>query len=293
MGLHNREYMRSPNPDPSQDGRPMLITLIIINIFNYFVFKIPGGSSQLALDITAGEFSASNLFQLASAGFAHGEFWHLFFNMWGLYLFGQLVTPYVSRWKFFIIYLAGAVSGNLLYYITHFNAGGGCLGASGAVCAVMVAAAMLEPNRRFTLLFLPFSPIKTTTLVICYTVMEVLMLMGNRNEGVAHLAHLGGFIGGYIVMKILFYKTRLAWDPLNFIKLPPMPSPGSAKTARPQPDSTFNGSGNTAFGNSNAPVTQRELDALLDKLSREGINSLSPHEFERLKKARRQMRGEE
>ena len=273
----------------------MLITLIIINIFNFFIFRTPqNGSSQLALDITAGQITLSNIFQLVSAGFAHGDFWHLFFNMWGLYLFGQLVTPYVSRGKFLIIYLAGAVSGNLLYYVIHLNSGGGCLGASGAICAVMVAAAMLEPNRRFTLLFLPFSPIKTTTLVICYTVMEILMLMGNRDEGVAHLAHLGGFIGGYIVMKILFYKTRLPWDPLNFINIPDIPSPGSAGSRRPQPDGTSAGAGNASSGsNSNAPVTQRELDALLDKLSREGINSLSPHEFERLKKARRQMRGEE
>ena len=286
MGLHNREYMRSPYPDPSQNGRPMLTALIIINIACYFLKLAP------ALKVN-GRFEIFQIIQLVTAGFAHADFFHLLFNMWGLYIFGQLVVPYVSKQRFLAIYLAGVISGNLLFYVLNFRSYASLVGASGGVCGMMIAAAMLEPNRRFTMLFLPFSPIKTTTLVICYTVMEVLMLMGNRNEGVAHLAHLGGFIGGYIVMKILFYKTRLAWDPLNFIKLPPMPSPGSAKTARPQPDSTFNGSGNTAFGNSNAPVTQRELDALLDKLSREGINSLSPHEFERLKKARRQMRGEE
>ncbi len=291
MGLHNREYMRSPNPDPTQDGRPMLITLIIINIFNYFVFKLPGGSSKLALDMNAGIFDPSNLFQIITAGFAHGDFWHLFFNMWGLYIFGQLVTPFVTRWKFLIIYLAGVVSGNLLYYLTHLNTSGGLLGASGAVCATMIAAAMLEPERRFTLLFLPFSPIKTTTLVICYTVMEVLMLMGNGGGGVSHLAHLGGFIGGYIAMKVIFFKTRLPWDPLSFIKIPEVQSSSGGSYRRPQQENGSSAPGSNS--SSNAPVTQRELDALLDKLSREGINSLSSYELERLKKARRQMRGEE
>ena len=212
--------------------------------------------------------------------------------MWGLYIFGQLVTPFVSKWTFFIIYLAGVVSGNLLYYFTHFNTSGGLLGASGAVCATMIAAAMLEPNRRFTMLFLPFSPIKTTTLVICYTVMEILMLIGNGGGGVSHLAHLGGFVGGYIAMKAIFFKTRLPWDPLSFIKIPEVQPSAGGSYRRPQPPPGASSSNNNS-DNSNAPVTQRELDALLDKLSREGINSLSPYELERLKKARRQMRGEE
>ena len=60
MGLHNREYMRSPFPEPGQDGRPMLITLIIVNIINYFLFKTPTGSSRLALDLIDG-FSAASV----------------------------------------------------------------------------------------------------------------------------------------------------------------------------------------------------------------------------------------
>ena len=136
------------------------------------------------------------------------------------------------------------------------------------------------------MLFMPFSPIKTTTLVICYTVLEVLMMLGKNGSGASHLIQLCGFAGGYILMKIL-YRSRLPWDPLRFVKMPDMP-----KFTTPQnPGSSA--SGNTSSSGKEAPVTQRELDALLDKLSREGINSLTQHELERLKKARRQMRGEE
>lgn len=279
MGLHNREYMRSPYPEPGNDGRQMLFTLIIINIVSFFLFK----TAPLALNMMNG-FQPINILQLISAGFTHFDFWHLFFNMWGLYIFGKLVTPYMTRQKFLMLYLAGSVTGNLVYMLTHLDGMGILLGSSGAVCAVMIAAAMLEPERRFVMLFLPFSPIKTTTLVICYTVLEVLMMLGNGGGGTSHLLHLCGFAGGYIMMKI-FYRSRLPWDPLRFVKMPEVP-----KFTTPPPSGK---SSADTSGNSDAPVTQRELDALLDKLSREGINSLSQHELERLKKARRQMRGEE
>ena len=110
------------------------------------------------------------------------------------------------------------------------------------------------------------------------------MLIGKSYSGISHLAHLGGFIGGYILIKII-YRSRLPWDPLRFVKMPEMPK------FTPPPAGEGAASSNSSSGD--APVTQRELDALLDKLSRDGINSLSPYELERLKKARRQMRGEE
>lgn len=282
MGLHNREYMRSPYPEPGNDGRQMLFTLIIINIISYFLFK----KTPLALDMRGG-FQPLNLLQLISAGFVHYDFWQLFFNMWGLYIFGKLVTPYMTRHKFLLLYLAGSVTGNLVYMLLHLHSTGFLLGSSGAVCAMMIAAAMLEPERRFVMIILPFSPIKTTTLVICYTVLEILMMLGKDGGGASHLIQLCGFAGGYVLMKI-FYRSRLPWDPLRFLKMPKMPN------FTPPPTSGKSSSGSSSNGSSsNAPVTQRELDALLDKLSREGINSLTPHELERLKKARRQMRGEE
>ena len=114
MGLHNREYMRSPYPEPGNDGRQMLFTLIIINIVSFFLFK----TAPLALNMMNG-FQPINILQLISAGFTHFDFWHLFFNMWGLYIFGKLVTPYMTRQKFLMLYLAGSVTGNLVYTLSN------------------------------------------------------------------------------------------------------------------------------------------------------------------------------
>ena len=126
------------------------------------------------------------------------------------------------------------------------------------------------------MLFLPFTPIKTSTLVICYTILEILTELVGAEAGVAHLAHLGGFVGGYLVVKLLLHG-RVAWDPFRR---------GRGSRPRPHewapPPRDVPGSGD--------PVSRRELDALLDKISRDGINSLSPQELARLKQAREEMR---
>ncbi len=277
MGIYDRDYMRSANREPG-NGKSALIAIIAINVMAFIFMRNP----DLALQ-TGNGFHLITLFQLVTAGFLHHGFGHIFFNMWGLYLFGTLVTPHISGKKFTALYLTGVITGNLLFWafaeITHTQAS--LVGASGAVCAVMAAAATLEPNRRFTMIFMPFNPLKTTTLVICYTVLDLLFFVFSPGGTVAHLAHLGGFLAGYVFMRILF-GNRLPWDPLQKlfsykkISFPPPPSASGSSS-----------------GNNSGRVTQKELDALLDKLSTSGINSLSPYELERLRKARKQMRGEE
>lgn len=276
MGLYDRSYMNNDQRHRA-NARGMLFTLIIINIFMF------SASRSLRLDYS-GHFEVNNLFQLVTAGFAHDGFGHIFFNMWGLYIFGSLVAPHLDNWKFLMLYLAGTVIGNTIFLLFNLNTPVILLGASGAVCAVMAAAAVLEPNRRFVMFLLPFGPIKTTTLVICYTALDMFYLVMGNNGNIAHLAHLGGFIGGYLLMKI-FFGNRLAWDPLRFRSTPRGPRVPRPEYTAPPPHPSSAGT--------NGKVSQHELDILLDKLSREGINSLSEYELERLRKARRQMRGEE
>lgn len=273
MSLYDREYMRQ-NRNPRQfGGGQAVLALIVINVVCFLLAR-PGTSlyEHLALTID-GKPGIGAILQVVTAGFLHASFGHLFFNMWGLYIFGKLVAPHVSGIKFILLYLIGAVTGNLLFLLCNLGGQIGIVGASGAVFAVMAAAATLEPDRKFVMIFMPFFPLKTTTLVICYTIMELLFV--RSSDGVAHLAHLGGFLGGYLTMRVYFGRN-LPWDPLRklFASRPRVVPPPSA-------------SGNTAR------VTQAEMDALLDKLSTQGINSLSEYELERLRKARRQMRGEE
>lgn len=282
MSLFDRSYMRPEQPRGGKpdDGSSMIWSLLLANVLVYLLF-----SSEVAtLALSWGGLRGFKVYQLVTAGFFHQDFSHIFFNMWGLYLFGKLVAPHLGSARFLILYLIGVVSGNLLFLLFNWNSTVPTylFGASGAVCAIMTAAAMLEPRRQFVLIFMPFFPLRTPTLVVSYTVLEILLQLSGSQSGVAHLAHLGGFLGGYLYLKILF-GARLPWDPFRRRVRPgdwkQPPSWGGESNSRPEP----------APGE--GPVSSHELDALLDKISRNGINSLTAHELARLRRAREEMRG--
>ncbi len=263
MSIYDRSYMRTNSPAPDHSRRPIWI-LIAINVALLFVdqFRV-----ELALDCSARGF---RIYQLLTAGFIHADFWHLLFNMYGLYLFGSLVAPHLKEREFYWLYLVGVLTGNLIFWVFNFETPARLVGASGAVCAVMAAAAMFEPDRRFVMIFFPFFPLKTSTLVVVYTILEIIYQLNGLESGIAHLAHLGGFLGGYILLKIIA-GNRLSWDPLHW------------KRKITVKNSDFSASTGT-------PVSGAELDYLLDKVSRGGINSLTPEEYARLRQAREEMR---
>lgn len=277
MGLQDRDYMyRDPGSGSGANGKSTLWALIIINVVMYLIAS-PGSELyyRLALHCVKGNF---NILQLVTAGFLHYDFMHILFNMYGLYIFGKLVAPHLSGGRFLGLYLAGVLCGNALFLALNLNARVSLVGASGAVCAVMMAAAMLEPDQRFLMLFMPFTPIKTSTLIICYTIMEVIMVLTSSQSTVAHLAHLGGFIGGYLLIKAV-RRGNVTWDPFRRKRSNYWQRSAADNYSRPE----FHAS-------AGSPVSRDELDALLDKISREGINSLSPEELARLKQAREEMR---
>lgn len=280
MSLYDRDYMRGNDPD-DRNSRSAIWTLIAVNAALFLLFAKPG--SELYYKLALWSFPENfYIWQLITSGFLHSGFSHILFNMWGLYLFGSLVLPHTGQHRFYLLYITGVLCGNMIFLLSGWGSASVLLGASGAVCAVMMAAATLEPERKFVMIFMPFTPLKTSTLVICYTILEVLMQLSGAQGSVSHLAHLGGFIGGYIAVKIWF-KKNLAWDPLRRKSSPGKTYQQYTFRQPPPPPPPQDRSG--------APVSPAELDALLDKVSREGINSLSEYELNRLRRAREEMRG--
>lgn len=249
-----------------KDGNAMVWYLIIANVI---LFLLGSKADDLALYCNR----YFRFWQPLTAGFLHLEFFHLFFNMYSIYLFGTLVAPHIGKRDFLLLYLISALAGNLLFLALNWGSPAILVGASGAAFGIMAAAALLEPDRRFTLLFLPFKPLKTTTLVICFAIVEILLQLTGSQSGIAHLAHLGGLAGGYLFIKLKFPRM-IVWDifrkRVRNVPFEAPPEEGPRKTGR---------------------VTSDELDALLDKISRYGINSLSEHELARLRQAREEMRG--
>lgn len=280
--LNDRQYMRQPNARDFESGRKVLLGLVIANVV-MFLLPTPELTANLALSIHG--LKSGQVYQLVTAMFMHGSFSHIFFNMWALYIFGSIVAPILGGNRFLALYLISGLTGNLLWLLANFNSPQPAflLGASGAVFGVMLAVAMLTPQVRFMMLFFP-TPVKVTTLIIVYAMIEIFSEIGRMGvDNIAHLAHLGGFIGAYVYLKVIFGRA-IPWDPLRFIA-GGKPKPGSGyshneyrRNPEPPPRNANEG-----------PVSQRELDALLDKISRTGINSLEPHEMERLRRAREQM----
>lgn len=143
--------------------------------------------------------------QLVSYGFLHAGMFHLMFNMLVLYMFG---APLEHTWgprrflTYFLVCVAGAGLCQLVVVSWSLAQGGmpyPTLGASGGVYGVLLAFGMLFPNHRVMLLIPPI-PMKARTLVIIYGAIELMLGFTGLQPGVAHFAHLGGMLFGWLLI---------------------------------------------------------------------------------------------
>ena len=280
MGLYDRSYMHRSGGGFPSDGRKTIFNLIIVNVIVWLLAMVspPLGEGLL---LTSDGIRNFEIYRIVTAAFLHFDFWHILLNMWGLYLFGTIAAPYLGGKRTLILYFVSGIAGNLLFLAFNWGSPFALLGASGAVYGITIAAAMFEPERRFVMLFMPFRPIKTSTMVIVFTVIEILSSLGGQ-DGVAHLAHLGGFIGGYLYLKLL--RIPLAWDPLGKL-LSGGRAPGDDSRRYDKYDYR-DVPGDRSPGR---PVPQHEVDRLLDKISTTGVNSLTEEELATLRRVREQM----
>lgn len=309
--LRDRQYMRNNSgsfDDKARSGLTCLYVLIAINVVVFYLF-FSAPQIKYHLEFSPQDFLSGAIWQPLTAIFIHADFFHLFFNMFSLYIFGGLVAPRIGARKFTTLFLISGLAGNFLWFALSMatDLPVSLLGASGAVMGVLITAAMMAPNIPMMILFIPF-PIKLRTMAIVFFLLDVLQQLGQGNHGhVAYLAHIGGFLAG-MIYTLIALKIEIAWNPLEWLVNPhrynsgPNFSSGSQRSSNrssmpdgwtyhaeepnhDEPHFTVNG------GFKNPPVSQRELDALLDKISRTGINSLSEYELARLRQVREQMRG--
>ena len=144
--------------------------------------------------------------QLLTYGFLHGGIGHLLFNMLALVMFGaQLEYVWGDRryLTYYLVCVVGAGLCQLAVVSWSASAGGGVhptVGASGGVFGLLLAYGMLFPNQRVMLLIPPI-PMKARTLVIVYGVVSLLFGVTGTQSGVAHFAHLGGMLFGWLLIR--------------------------------------------------------------------------------------------
>ncbi len=295
----------------------LIINITIFILDNFFFRNLSVGDMNLGeamlrnfalWPLTSGLFMP---WQVVTYMFMHGGFMHILINMFILWMFGfELETIWGSK-KFFWYYIMCGVGAGLanLLIAPLFTTVGPTVGASGAIYGILAAFAFLFPNRKIYLYF--FIPIKAKYLIILYMAFDLFSVIGRNDTGIAHIAHIGGAVVGIIYLLITKKSSGAGFF-------------GDINKGAGRFTSPFSTSGKkkeSAFGDWQKPGTstkkvhikeddyeeveehdynkemkdndrsaQEKIDAILDKLSEGGYQSLTEEEkrvlFQESKKLR-------
>jgi membrane associated rhomboid family serine protease len=181
---------------------PVTRNLLVANVALFFLDQLllNGLLSQwLALWPLGGGFMT---WQLASYAFLHGSMMHLFFNMLGLWMFGAELERVWGQKRFLQFYAASVLAAAGMQLLVNMLLGSPypTVGASGGLFGLLLAFGMMFPNRTIMPLFPPI-PMKAKTFVAVYGGLELVLGVTGTQSGVAHFAHLGGMLGGYLMIR--------------------------------------------------------------------------------------------
>ena len=236
------------------------------------------------------------VWQLITYQFMHGGFSHILFNMFALWMFGSSIEDVFGSKKFLIFYLLAGVSAGLLHLFVSPLLGSGAavtIGASGAVYGVLIAYALFFPDNLIFLYFL--IPVKAKYMIGFLIVIEFLAV-DSASSGVAHLAHLGGALFGFLYImfdKNSYVSLKNVFKRSNFYKS----TNKSQKNIFDNLAGTFRRGTNVEDANyydinrkEESEVTQAEIDEILDKISQAGYQNLSEREKKILFQASKKMK---
>ena len=247
---------------------PTVRTLIIINVAVFVLqLLLPGITIYLGL-YPPFVLRYFMVWQLATYLFLHGGLWHILLNMLMLWMFGSELEGVWGRRKFLTYYFftgIGAGICSLFFYNTFV------IGASGAIFGLLLAYGMVFPDR--ILLIFGIFPMRARNAVVLFGFVAFFSAVGGVRDNIAHFAHLGGLLFGYVYMKnygniqsLLNLRFEFSWR----------------RSGR-------KGSGGEAAGAAEPDFSMLDVNRILDKISREGIGSLTGREKRILEKARDRM----
>lgn len=222
------------------------------------------------------------LWQLITYQFMHAGWLHLFLNGWVIFMFGRELEDLLGVKKYLALIFSGGVVGGVFQMLAAFlwpqYFGGSVVGASAAGFGLIAAYAAMFPKRELQLLLFFFIPIniraKTFLIVSAGVALAGFAFPGKIFPGVAHVAHLGGMAMGWFYVRNILQGD---WSRLSGVMRPAekrkAPRSNKVSAASDEPDD----------------LSEDQVNAILDKISAQGINSLTKREREILETARKQM----
>ena len=245
---------------------PVIKWLILINVAVFIIQNVDRSgyvTSQFGLS-PRDVLQVPAFWQVFTYQFLHGGFFHIFFNMFALWMFGTEVEQTLGSKRFLWFYLLCGTGAGIITVMTCFSLPILVIGASGAVLGVLVAFAVMFPNREVLVYFL--FPIKVKYLVMIFVALDLLAAWNTgAGGGVAHFTHLGGALIGFLYMKSNWRLSSLFG---RFFRI---------KHER-------------TFRKKQKEVQSRdrmmeEVDEILDKISKYGYDKLSDKEKKILERA--------
>ncbi len=213
--------------------------------------------------------------------FLHSGIFHVLFNMLVLYWFGNLFVEYLGKQKFIYTYFLTGIAGGLFYVLCYnvfpyFNntvETSKALGASAAVMGIVFATATLLPN--YSIVLAIFGPVRLKFIAFFYLLIDLVGISGSNAGG--HLAHIGGALFGFIIIKQLQNGNDFTRMPMKIVEsINNIFKPKRMKVVH---KTTIN------INKNKNNVSQEEIDRILDKISQNGYENLSAKEKEILFKA--------
>lgn len=293
--------------------------LLIVNVVVFlatYLFRNMGVDLNNVLGLHFFLAPDFHIYQLFTYMFAHGGFSHIFFNMFALWMFGCIVERTWGPKKFLTYYIVCGVGAGLFQELAQFaqfyliaseqlphftlaqtmkvaNANAAFLnlwttvGASGAVYGILLAFGMLYPEERIFIFPLPV-PIKAKWFVVGYAAIELFMAYSSTGDGVAHLAHLGGMVFGFFLIRYwrrhpdIRYSRRSGQQFFDSMR-----ASWERRTGRKDRGGVFTNSANTRHEsdwdyNACRKAEQERMDEILDKIRRNGYESLTREEKQQL-----------
>ena len=292
----------------------MTKNLLVINILAFLateVLKLQGVdlTNQFGLQF----FLASDfhVWQFVTYMFLHGGFTHILFNMFALWMFGSVIERVWGPQKFIFYYILCGVGAGLTQELVQYadysiqgmaayqyvDMGGTritteayinlwtTIGASGAVYGILLAFGMLFPNERLFIIPFPF-PIKAKWLIVGYIAIELFSAMTGPGDGVAHMAHLGGMLFGFLLIRhwqnnpggSQRYGRSRGMEFFDNMKRK-FDERQRNRARQPEPDPRRE---TDEEYNARQHRNQEEIDAILDKIRKSGYDSLTKEEKKRL-----------
>ena len=264
--------------------RMLMIATAIIFVLQILVSRLAGPGWFITLFGLSHEtlFREGMVWQLFTYLFLHDGFFHLFFNLLSLWMFGGELEEKWGSAAFLKYYLASGIGAGLciaaMNYYTYNQYGNVfTIGSSGAIYGVFLAYAMLWPHRTVYLYFL--FPVKIRTLLLIFGSIEFLGTISSATGtggGVSHIGHLGGILAGFILMRtypVYGYASS---------KKPAGPSGGLISRIKKKIRLR-----STSERIQTRIKAKQIIDETLAKIAREGMNSLTTEERKRLEWARK------